>query len=142
MFWNFQKRYQMDKTELILLASEAKEKSYSPYSNFRVGAALLTKDGKVFQGANIENAAYGSTICAERTAAFAAKLEGIDEFTAIAVTSDSNDYIPPCGSCRQVLLELCGEELDVLITNGNGDVKSFKLKELLPFSFGDKNLNG
>lgn len=132
----------MDNQELIKLATDAKEKSYSPYSNFRVGAALLTKDGKVFQGANIENAAYGSTICAERTAAFAAKLEGIDAFTAIAVTSDSNDYIPPCGSCRQVLLELCGEELDVLITNGIGEVKSFKLKELLPFSFGDKNLNG
>ena len=132
----------MDNQELIQLAIEAKEKSYSPYSKFRVGAALLTKDGRVFQGANIENAAYGVTMCAERTAVFAAKLEGIDEFSAIAVTSDSKDYIPPCGACRQVLLELCGEELDVLITNGNGDVKSFKLKELLPFSFGDKNLNG
>ena len=132
----------MDNQELIQLAIDAKEKSYSPYSNFRVGAALLTKDGRVFQGANIENAAYGATICAERTAAFAAKLEGIDEFSAIAVTSDSKDYIPPCGACRQVLLELCGEELDVIITNGNGEVKSFKLKELLPFSFGDKNLNG
>jgi cytidine deaminase len=132
----------MDDQELIKLAIDAKEKSYSPYSNFRVGAALLTKDGKVFQGANIENAAYGVTICAERTAAFAAKLDGYDEFSTIAVTSDSNDYIPPCGSCRQVLLELCGEDLNVLITNGNGDVKSVSLKELLPFSFGDKNLNG
>ena len=132
----------MDNQELIKLAIDAKEKSYSPYSNFRVGAALLTKDGKVYQGANIENAAYGVTICAERTAVFAAKLEGIDEFSTIAVTSDSNDYIPPCGSCRQVLLELCGEELEVLITNGNGEMKSLKLKELLPFSFGDKNLNG
>jgi len=132
----------MDNQELIKLAIDAKEKSYSPYSNFRVGAALLTKDGKVYQGANIENAAYGVTICAERTAVFAAKLEGIDEFSTIAVTSDSNDYIPPCGSCRQVLLELCGQELEVLITNGNGEMKSLKLKELLPFSFGDKNLNG
>jgi cytidine deaminase len=132
----------MDDQELIKSAIDAKEKSYSPYSNFRVGAALLTKDGKVFQGANIENAAYGVTICAEQTAAFAAKLDGYDEFSTIAVTSDSNDYIPPCGSCRQVLLELCGEDLNVLITNGKGEVKSFKLKELLPFSFGDKNLNG
>lgn len=131
----------MDRNELIKLAKNAKEKSYSPYSNFRVGAALLTKDGKIYQGANIENAAYGVTICAERTAAFAAKLDGIDEFSAIAVASDSNDYIPPCGSCRQVLLELCGEELDVHITNGRDEVKTFKLKELLPFSFGDKNLN-
>jgi len=132
----------MDKNKLISLANEAKGKSYSPYSNFRVGAALLTKDGKVFKGANIENAAYGLTICAERTAAFAAKLEGVTEFSAIAITSDSKDFIPPCGSCRQVLLELCGKELDVHITNGNGDVKSFKLKELIPFSFDDTNLNG
>jgi len=132
----------MHNQELVKLAIDAKDKSYSPYSNFRVGAALLTKDGKVYQGANIENAAYGVTICAERTAAFAAKLDGIEKFSAIAVTSDSKEYIPPCGSCRQVLLELCGEELEVLITNGAGDVKSFKLKELLPFSFGDKNLNG
>lgn len=132
----------MNNTELIKLATAAKEKSYSPYSKFRVGAALLTKDGKVFQGANIENAAYGVTMCAERTAVFTAKLEGITEFSSIAITSDSKDYIPPCGSCRQVLLELCGEELDVLITNGIGEVKIFKLKDLLPFSFGDKNLNG
>lgn len=132
----------MDNKELVKLAIEAKEKSYSPYSNFRVGAALLTKDGRVFQGANIENAAYSVTVCAERTAVFTAKLAGVSEFSSIAVASDSKDYIPPCGSCRQVLLELCGEELDVLITNGKGDIKIFKLKELLPFSFGDKNLNG
>lgn len=132
----------MKNEELISLANSAKNKSYSPYSKFRVGAALLTKDGKVFQGANIENAAYSVTICAERTAAFAAKLEGITEFSKIAVTSDSNDYIPPCGACRQVLMELCGEELEVIITNGQGEIKEFKLKELLPFSFGDKNLNG
>jgi cytidine deaminase len=132
----------MDTKELIRIANEAKEKSYSPYSSFRVGAALLTKDGKVFKGANIENAAYGLTICAERTAAFAAKLDGVKEFSAIAITSDSKDFIPPCGSCRQVLLELCGKELDVHITNGNGKVKSFKLEELLPFSFDDENLNG
>ncbi len=128
-------------SELILLANEAKEKSYSPYSNFRVGAALLTTEGKVYKGTNIENAAYGSTMCAERTAVFTAKVNGAEEFSAIAITSDSKDFIPPCGSCRQVLLELCGEELDVHITNGKGEVKSLKLKELLPFSFGDKNLN-
>ncbi|MBU0472665.1 MAG: cytidine deaminase [Bacteroidetes bacterium] len=132
----------MNNNELINLATAAKEKSYSPYSSFRVGAALLTKDGKVYQGANIENAAYGVTMCAERIAVFTAKLEGETEFSAIAITSDSKDYIPPCGSCRQVLLELCGEEIDVLITNGIGEVKIFKLKDLLPFSFGDKNLNG
>lgn len=132
----------MENHELVKLANLAKDKSYSPYSNFRVGAALLTKDGRIFKGANIENAAYGVTICAERTAAFAAKLEGITDYSKIAITSDSNDYIPPCGSCRQVLLELCGENLEVIITNGKGEMKEFKLKELLPFSFGDINLNG
>ncbi len=131
----------MEDKKLIELAILAKDKSYSPYSNFRVGAALLTDEGKVYQGANIENAAYGATICAERTAVFAAKLDGVNNFSKIAITSDSENYIPPCGSCRQVLLELCGEELDVLITNGKGEVKEFKLKELIPFSFGDKNLN-
>jgi len=131
----------MNNNELINLAHMAKNKSYSPYSKFRVGAALLTKDNKVFQGANIENASYSVTICAERTAVFAAKLEGYSEFSTIAIVSDSKDYISPCGSCRQVLMELCGEELNVLLTNGNGDIKSFKLKELLPFSFSDKNLD-
>ena len=131
----------MNRNELIILANEAKDKSYSPYSNFRVGAALETESGKVYKGANIENAAYGLTICAERTAAFAAKLDGVEKFSAIAITSDSKDFIPPCGSCRQVLLELCGKDLDVHITNGAGDVKSFKLKELIPFSFDDTNLN-
>ena len=82
----------MIKNELIQLATEAKEKSYSPYSNFRVGAALLSKDGKVYQGANIENAAYGATICAERTAAFAAKLDGVEEFSAIGIHSYQSLY--------------------------------------------------
>lgn len=131
----------MTNQELSAQAKEAKKLSYSPYSKFRVGAALLTKDGTIYQGANIENASYGLTICAERTAAFAAKLAGENDFSAIAITSDSKDFIPPCGACRQVLLELCGKELDVIITNGNDDQKVFKLKELIPFSFGDEQLN-
>ena len=131
----------MNNKELSSLAKEAKKMSYSPYSKFRVGAALLTKNGVVYHGANIENASYGLTICAERTAAFAAKLAGEKEFSAIAITSDSNDFIPPCGACRQVLLELCGKELDVIITNGNDEQKVFKIKELIPFSFGDEQLN-
>lgn len=131
----------MNNKRLTALAKKAKKMSYSPYSNFRVGAALLTKDGIVYSGANIENASYGLTICAERTAAFAAKLAGVNEFSAIAITSDSNDFIPPCGACRQVLLELCGKDLDVIITNGNDDQKIFKIKELIPFSFGDEQLN-
>jgi cytidine deaminase len=131
----------MNRQDLVKIATKAKERSYSPYSKFRVGAALISKDGRIFEGANIENASYSATICAERTAVFAAKLEGITEFSAIAITSDSKDYIPPCGACRQVLLELCGKDLDVHVANGKGDIKSFKLSELIPFSFDDKNLN-
>ena len=131
----------MKNDELAKQAKEAMKLSYSPYSKFRVGAALLTKEGVVYHGANIENASYGLTVCAERTAAFAAKLDSVNEFLAIAIASDSKDFIPPCGSCRQVLLELCGEDLDVIITNGSDDQKVFKIKELIPFSFGDEQLN-
>lgn len=131
----------MDYKKLADQAKKAKGMSYSPYSKFRVGAALLTQDGRVYKGANIENASYGLTICAERTAAFAAKLAGENDFSAIAIASDSKDFIPPCGACRQVLLELCGKELDVIITNGNDEQKVFKIKDLIPFSFGDEQLN-
>jgi len=131
----------MKNDELAKQAKEAMKLSYSPYSKFRVGAALLTKEGVVYHGANIENASYGLTVCAERTAAFAAKLDGVNEFSAIAIASDSKDFIPPCGACRQVLLELCSEDLDVIITNGSDDQKVFKIKELIPFSFGDEQLN-
>ncbi len=131
----------MDYKKLAYQAKKAKGMSYSPYSKFRVGAALLTQDGKVYQGANVENASYGLTMCAERTAAFAAKIAGENDFSAIAIASDSKDFIPPCGACRQVLLELCGKELDVIITNGNDEQKVFKVKDLIPFSFGDEQLN-
>lgn len=130
----------MTNQELAQIAVSAKSKSYSPYSNFRVGAALLTEDGEVYEGANIENAAYGLTICAERTAAFAAKLSEENNFRSIAVASDSQDFTPPCGSCRQVLLELCGKDLEVIMINKNNELKIFKLSELIPFSFGDENL--
>lgn len=130
----------MTNQELAQIAVGAKSKSYSPYSNFRVGAALLTEDGEVYEGANIENAAYGLTICAERTAAFAAKLSEENKFKSIAVASDSQDFTPPCGSCRQVLLELCGKDLEVIMINKNNELKIFKLSELIPFSFGDENL--
>ena len=130
----------MTNQELAQIAVGAKSKSYSPYSNFRVGAALLTEDGEVYEGANIENAAYGLTICAERTAAFAAKLSEENNFRSIAVASDSQDFTPPCGSCRQVLLELCGKDLEVIMINKNNELKIFKLSELIPFSFGDENL--
>jgi len=127
----------MTKKELIKSAVAAKDLSYSPYSNFRVGSALQTKKGIVYSGANVENASYSLTICAERTAVFAAVLAGEQKFKNIAITSDSEEFIPPCGSCRQVLMEFCGPELDVIMTNSKNKSVTFKLKELLPHSFGE-----
>ena len=120
---------------LIQQANKAKEKSYSPYSKFRVGAALLTDDKKIYTGTNIESASYSLTICAERVAIFEAVAKGEKNFKAIAITSDMNDFITPCGACRQVLAEFCDEELDVIMTNKNLESKIVKLKELLPYSF-------
>ncbi len=130
----------MTDKELITQAELAKEKSLSNYSHFRVGAALLTKSGKVYQGTNIENASYSLTICAERTALFTALVEGEREFKSIAITSDSPNFISPCGACRQVLFEHCGGELEVIMTNGKGEERKIKLNELLPYSFSDKDL--
>ncbi len=127
--------------KLINAAFEAKKKAYAPYSHFHVGAALLTKDGKIYQGANIENSSYSLTVCAERTAVFSAVLSGERKFKSIAITSDSKDLTPPCGACRQVLMELCGEDLEVILVNAERETKTFKLKELLPYSFGSKQLN-
>lgn len=121
--------------KILESAEESKNMSYSPYSKFRVGASLLTKDGKIYNGANIENASYGLTICAERAAIFKAVLEGEKNFKAIAISSDSDDYISPCGACRQVLAEFCSPELDVIMMKDLSDYKIVKLKDLLPYSF-------
>jgi cytidine deaminase len=120
---------------LIQMAIDAKSKAIPTYSNFHVGAALLAKNGKVYLGANIENSSYGLTICAERTAAFSAVLEGEREFEAIALAGDSDDYLSPCGACRQVLMELCGKDLKVFMVNNKGEFKESILEELLPYSF-------
>lgn len=127
----------METLKLIESARKAKEKSYSPYSKFRVGAALLAGDGTVTLGTNIENISYGLTICAERTAVFNAHLEGKTGFVAIAINSDSNEIISPCGACRQVMLEICGN-IDVIMSNDRGDIKVMKLTELLPMAFDEK----
>ncbi len=131
----------MQYSELAEIAVKAKSKAYANYSDFHVGAALLTKDGKVYEGANIENSSYSLTICAERTAVFNAVLQGEKEFKAIAVAGDSESFTPPCGACRQVLLELCGEDLDVVLVDPQMNTKTFKLKELIPFSFSKENLS-
>jgi len=125
---------------LIDKAAEAKQTSHSPYSKFRVGSALITKDEKIYLGCNVENSTYGLTICAERNAIFKAMSEGERKFKAIAIASDSENFISPCGACRQIIYDHCGE-IDIICTNIKGEYKIFKTSELLPFAFGDKDLN-
>ena len=120
--------------------------SYAPYSHFHVGAALLTKDGKIYSGCNIENAAYGPSNCAERTAFFKAVSEGILKFDAIMVVGGPNgkikDYCPPCGVCRQVMMEFCNpDEFKIFLAKSKDDIVEYTLKELLPLGFGNADLN-
>lgn len=129
----------MNHKELALQAVEAKTKSLPTYSNFHVGAALLTEEGKLYLGGNIETSSYSLTICAERTAIFKAISEGERNFKAIAIASDSPAFCPPCGSCRQVILDLCGD-LDVVMIDHKENIKVMKISELLPLAFGDKDL--
>jgi cytidine deaminase len=124
---------------LIRAAKQAKRKAYAPYSSFRVGAAIRTKKGRVYTGCNIENSSYGLAICAERTAIFKAISEGEKEFTAIAVASDDPDFCPPCGACRQVLMDLA-PSLDFVMINKKGQEKVVTLKELFPYPFGPEHL--
>lgn len=133
----------MTDLELMQRAVEARKKSYSPYSGFKVGAALLGKSGKVYEGCNVENAAYTPTNCAERTAVFKAVSEGEKQFTAIAIVGGKGDepseFCAPCGVCRQVLAEFCEKDFRILL----GTPKRFEvhtLGEILPFSFGKNDL--
>lgn len=134
-----QEEKQVSKEDLMALARGALERAYVPYSKFRVGAALLCKDGRVFQGCNIENSSYGATNCAERTAVFKAVSEGAREFEAIAVASDHTAPWP-CGICRQVLSEFAPEIKVYLTWNGGSDSYETTLSELLPHHFGPKDL--
>ncbi len=130
----------MTRDDLVKTAFAMLERAYVPYSGFPVGAALLCKDGSVFTGCNVENAAYGSTICAERTALVKAISEGHrDDWDALAVVGRSEDYCWPCGSCRQMLYEFC-PELTVLVARGDGDYVTLPLKQLLPYGFGPASL--
>lgn len=120
--------------DLLAAAREAMDRAHAPYSNFRVGAALLAKSGRVFPGCNVENASYGLTVCAERNAIAAAVLAGEREFAAIAIVASSGVAVPPCGACRQALAEFC-EDLEIRLEG-----ESVRLSELLPMAFRAGNI--
>ncbi|MBQ1311712.1 MAG: cytidine deaminase [Blautia sp.] len=136
----------MDKSELLKLAFDAQKRSYAPYSDFQVGAALLCKDGTVYQGCNIENASLGATNCAERTAIFKAVYDGKREFQAIAVVGKKNsetefELCAPCGICRQVMAEFCDPgTFEIILGKNTEDYRVFTLEEILPLSFTGKDL--
>ena len=128
-----------DYKKLVQAAIEAKNKAVPTYSNFYVGAAVLTNDNKIYSGCNIESSSYSLAICAERTAIFKAISEGARNFKAIAVAGDTDDFISPCGACRQIINDLCGE-IEIVLINSKGDFTIKKTSELLPFAFGDDYL--
>ncbi|EKM57718.1 uncharacterized protein PHACADRAFT_251526 [Phanerochaete carnosa HHB-10118-sp] len=140
-----------DRERVIKAAIQAKEYAYSRYSKFRVGAALLSVDGQVIKGCNVENASYGGTICAERTAFVKAVSEGVTSFTALAVTSDVRAPLSPCGLCRQVIREFCAQKMPIFLVPADyearvakgetdGGIKETSIEELLPHSFGPEDL--
>lgn len=132
----------MEKQKLIAKAKEARELSYSPYSHFAVGAAVLTKDGEVFLGANIENSAYSLCMCAERNALYNAYMHGYkkDDIEALALIADTDEPCSPCGACRQVISELMPNNAPIIMSNMNGAIKETNAEELLPFAFSAEDL--
>ncbi len=126
--------------ELARVARRARARAHAPFSKFRVGAALLTRDGQIVTGCNIENASYGLTTCAERVAVFKAVSEGLREFSAIAVVADSPRPTAPCGPCRQILWEFCGDILVHLVDVKGRMTRTLRMKDLLPLPFDARNL--
>lgn len=129
----------MHLNQLLEIAIEARKNSYSPYSKFPVGAAVLTKDGKVYTGCNVENAAYGITLCAETVAVAKAVSEGSRNIAAVAVAADTEGVCRPCGLCRQFILEF-GDEIVIIMGNLKGNRETKNIKELIPFSFSSRDL--
>jgi cytidine deaminase len=125
---------------LIKKATDAKEMAYAPYSDFHVGAAVLTPSGRVFSGCNVENASYGATICAERAAIIKAVSEGEKKISAIAIISDSNDLTFPCGICRQVIAEFADSQTKIICCDRNGNYIAYEIADILPNAFTKKNL--
>ena len=130
----------MNKEQLLAQSKIARENAYVPYSKFPVGAALLAEDGTVFHGCNVENASYGLTNCAERTAIFKAVSQGVTKFKAIAIVADTEGPCAPCGACRQVIAEFCDGDMPVYLTNLKGDVLETTVEKLLPGAFTPKDL--
>lgn len=130
----------MDNKELVRLAAKAREYAYVPYSQFKVGAAVLTSSGEVYTGCNIENASYGATNCAERTALFKAVSEGHRKFVKLAVISNNENFAYPCGICRQVIAEF-GTDIEIITANCKEEFTVHKLDEILPYAFTPKDLN-
>lgn len=128
-----------EKDLLITAAQQARENAHAPYSNFRVGAALRSTSGRIFGGCNVENATYGLTMCAERVAIFKAISEGERGFSAIAVVTDTDTLTPPCGACRQLIWEFCGD-IPVTLANLAGQTETLQMQELFPKPFDDSNL--
>lgn len=126
-------------TKLIEAALAARNNAHAPFSNFRVGAALEDDSGRIFTGCNVENASYGLTICAERVAVFKAISEGARKFTRIVVATESGELTPPCGACRQILWELCGD-IEIILANPQGKTETFHLKDLFPRPFNASSL--
>jgi cytidine deaminase len=129
----------MSEEKLIAAARKARENAHAPYSNFRVGAAVQAKSGRVFTGCNVENASYGLTCCAERVAIFKAVSEGERGFDAIAVVTDTEKLTPPCGACRQIIWEFCGD-VEVVMANLKGKVERERAGKLLPRPFDSSHL--
>ncbi|MBK5430593.1 MULTISPECIES: cytidine deaminase [Bacillus] len=130
----------MDKKKYIEEANKMLSKAYIPYSKFPVGAALVTKEGKIYTGCNIENASYGLCNCAERTAIFKAVSEGERDFSYLVITGETERPISPCGACRQVIAEFCDPKMPVLLTNVKGDEKEVTVEQLLPGAFSIEDL--
>jgi cytidine deaminase len=124
---------------LIEAAGKARENAHAPFSKFRVGAAVMTEDGRIYYGCNVESASYGLTVCAERVAIWKAVSEGVKGFTGIVVVTDTDELTPPCGTCRQIIWEFCGD-VPLVFANLKGKTETFSVGELLPRAFDNKFL--
>ncbi|MDQ3636030.1 MAG: cytidine deaminase [Acidobacteriota bacterium] len=129
----------LNQEKLIEAAKEVRENAFAPYSNFKVGASVLTKGGEVYTGCNVESATYGLTVCAERVAIWKAVSEGEKDFSHIVIVADTLNLTPPCGACRQIIWEFCGD-IPVTLANLQGDTETFQMEELLPRAFDTKFL--